>query len=280
MVAGGLLLTLNDAVLKWLTGDYPVGQIMFLRGLFVFIPITVLVHRAGGVQALKVNSVGGHAVRTVLVITGTFLFITGLRYLPLADAISITFAGPLFVTALAAPLLGENIHWRRWLAIGIGLIGVIVIVRPGGNIAQWAALLPLASSLTGACRDILTRHLAGKETSISILFYTSLGVTLAGGATSVLGWQSVTLHDVSLFALSGILLSGAHYLMIETYKHAEAAVVAPFKYVSMVWAVVLGLLIWGDFPDQWTFVGAAIVMASGLYILHRENITKRKPDLR
>lgn len=273
MIVGGLFITLNDALLKWMVGDYSVGQIMFVRGLFVFFPISLLVWRAGGISTLRVTRARTHVVRALLVIAGTFLYITGLRYLPLADAVTIAFAGPLFITALAAPILGEIIRWRRWLAVIVGFIGILVIVRPGGNIAQMAALLPLAASLTGAFRDILTRYMSANETSVSMLFYTTLGVTLAGGATIIVsGWQSMELKDVALLALSGILMSGAHFLMIETYRFAEAAFLAPFKYVSMIWAVLLGYLVWGDYPDQWTLFGAIIVISSGLYIIHREKI--------
>ncbi len=273
IVTGGLFLTMNDALLKWLAGDYPVGQIMFVRGLFVFIPISILVWQAGGITALRITRTRTHVLRTLLVIAGTFLFITGLRYLPLADAITITFAGPLFVTALAAPILGEVIRWRRWLAVAVGFVGVIIIVRPSGNIAQMAALLPLCASLTGAFRDILTRYMASRESSISVLFYTSLGVTVAGGATYIMGWQNMPITDIAFLALSGMLMGSAHFLMIETYRFAEAAFVAPFKYVSMIWAIILGFLVWGEYPDRWTLFGAAIVISSGIYIMHREKTT-------
>ncbi|WP_282609575.1 DMT family transporter [Pelagibius sp. Alg239-R121] len=274
MVGAGLFLTLNDAVLKWLTGDYPVGQIMFLRGLFVFLPIILLVWHAGGPRSLRVGRITPHLLRGALMVAGTFLFINGLRHLPFADAISITFAGPLFVTALAAPLLGEVIRWRRWLAVGIGFAGVLIIIRPTSEVAQWAAIFPLAASVTGALRDILTRKMSQHDSSIAVMFYSTIAVTAAGGVTFVGGWEPVQLEDIGLFFLCGFLLGCAHFLMIEAFRLAEAALVVPFKYVSMVWAVVLGLVIWGDIPDAWTFAGAAVVIGSGLYILHRERASK------
>lgn len=274
MIGAGLFLTLNDAVLKWLTGDYPVGQIMFLRGLFVFLPITFLVWHAGGVRSLRVTRIEPHLLRGALMVAGTFLFINGLRHLPFADAISITFAGPLFVTALAAPLLGEVIRWRRWLAVIIGFVGVLIIIRPTSEVAQWAAVFPLAASVTGALRDILTRKMSQHDSSVSVLFYSTLAVTLAGGVTFVGGWAPVQASDFGLFFLCGILIACAHFLMIEAFRFAEAALVVPFKYVSLLWAVLLGLVIWGDIPDNWTFIGAAVVIGSGLYILHRERASK------
>ncbi len=276
MIGAGLFLTLNDAVLKWLTGDYPVGQIMFLRGVFVFLPIILLVWHAGGLRSLRVTRIEPHLLRGGLMIAGTFLFINGLSHLPFADAISITFAGPLFVTALAAPLLGEVIRWRRWLAVVIGFAGVLIIIRPTSEVAQWAAIFPLAASVTGALRDILTRKMSQHDSSVSVLFYSTLAVTLAGGVTFVGGWAPVQAFDVGLFFLCGILIACAHYLMIEAFRFAEAALVVPFKYVSLLWAVLLGLVIWGDVPDNWTFVGAAVVICSGLYILHREREAKTK----
>jgi len=270
MVVGGAFLTANDAVLKWLTGVYLTGQIMALRGLFVLLPIAFLVWRQGGVSSLRVGSVRGQGFRAGLVVTGTFLFVTGLEYLPLADAISITFAGPLFITAMAAAILGEAVGWRRWAAVVVGFTGVVLIMRPGSGAMQWAALLPLAASFTGALRDIVTRHLAGRESSVAILAVTTVTVIFAGLLTLPFGWQPVAGPDVLLFALGGILLGSAHYCLIEAFRYAEAALVAPFKYASIIWAVLFGFAIWGDLPDAWTLLGSAVVVASGLYILHRE----------
>jgi len=270
MVVGGAFLTANDAVLKWLTGGYPTGQIMALRGLFVLIPVAYLVWRKGGVSSLRVRSVKGQGLRAGLVVAGTFLFVTGLEFLPLADAISITFAGPLFVTAMAAAILGETVGWRRWAAVIVGFAGVILIMRPTGGAMQWAALLPLSASFTGALRDIVTRRLAGRESSVAILAVTTTTVIFAGFLTLPFGWQPVAANDILLFALGGVLLGSAHYLLIEAFRFAEVALVAPFKYASIIWAVLFGFVVWGDFPDRWTLLGSAVVIASGLYILHRE----------
>lgn len=270
MVLGGLFITINDAFLKWMSGDYSVGQIIFVRGVFVVLLISVFVWRSGGIKTLRVHRPSLHIMRATLVVISTFLFITGLRYLPLADAITIAFAGPLFVTALAVPLLGEIVGWRRWLAVAVGFIGIIIIVRPSAEVTQMVALFPLAASLAGAFRDILTRYMSSTVSSLSMLFYTSLGVTLVGGITCLFHWQPMPLKDVALFAISGVLMCCAHFLMIETFRFAEVAFVAPFKYITIIWGIILGLIIWGDVPDQWTVLGATIIITSGLYILHRE----------
>ena len=270
MLLGAALLTANDAVLKWMTGEYHVGQIMFCRSIFIGVPVAILIWRAGGIKSLRPVNSKGHIARAALVIIGTFFFISGLRYLPLTEAITIAFAGPLFVTALAQPLLNERVGWRRWIAVLIGFVGITVVMRPGSAVVQWAVLFPLAASLTGALRDLLTRHLCTEETTVNMLFYSSLGVSLAGLATTPFIWKSVPIIDWGWFALSGLLISCAHFLMIETFRYGEAALVAPFKYSGVIWATVLGYLIWNDIPDNSTLAGAGIIFTAGLYILHRE----------
>ena len=137
---------------------------------------------------------------------------------------------------------------------------------------QWAALLPLAASFTGALRDILTRHLSGQESSMALLFYTSIGVTATGLASLPFTWTSVPVFDWLLFSLSGFLIGSAHFLMIETFRYGEAALVAPFKYSGIIWAGILGYLIWGHIPELYTIVGSGIVIMAGFYILNRERL--------
>ncbi len=276
MLLGAAVLIVNVAVLKWLTNSYHVGQILFCRGIFISLPLAVLIWKAGGLNSLRPVNPTGHTVRAGLVIVGIFLFISGLAYLPIADAIAISFAGPLFITALAQPLIGEYVGWRRWSAVVTGFIGIILIVRPDGSVVQWAVLFPLTASLAGALRDLLTRHLSSQETSVAILFYTTLGVIVASLMTIPFIWIPVPLVDWGWFALSGFLVGFAHFLMIETFRYGEATLVAPFKYSSVIWACLLGYFIWGDIPDFMTILGVSIVASSGIYILHREQIRREK----
>ena len=270
MICAGALVNTNDSVVKLLTTGYPVGEILCVRGLFVLIPVAFLARHFGGREALRVRRPGGQLLRAMMQTGSAAFFIAGLGFLPLADNIAVTLSGPLFITALASPLLGERIGWRRWLAVGIGFAGIVLIFRPTGEAMRWAALLPLGAALTGAIRDIVTRRISPSESSISMLFYSTAFVTLAGLTTAPFGWQPLTGVDVGLMALSGLLLGGAQYLMIEAFRHAEAAVVAPFRYFQMVWGVLLGFVVFGEVPDRWLIAGAVLVVSSGLYILHRE----------
>jgi drug/metabolite transporter (DMT)-like permease len=191
--------------------------------------------------------------------------------MPIADAIAIAFAGPVIATALAALLLGETIRWRRWTAIAIGFTGVVVMLRPTPDLIRVVAVVPLLAALVGAFRDIVTRKMGtGGESTLAIMLVSTSVVTFAGLFTIPFGWVPVDIADTGLFIASALLVGFAQALMIEALRLGEVGLVAPFKYTSLVWAVLLGLLVWGDLPDAWTWVGSTLVVGSGIYIWHRE----------
>lgn len=272
MMAGSMLLTMNDAVMKWLTSGYPVGQLLFTRAMFSFVVIAFCVRFYGGLKSLRIHNPRLHVVRGFVVVCGTFCFVSGLQYLTLAEAISVVFAGPLFVTALAPLMIGEPVGWRRWAAVLVGFAGVLVMVRPGTEAMQWAALFPLASALFGAVRDLVTRGAMSTEHSNALLTTSTIAAGLGGLLTLPFGWSAVTPGDLGLMALSGFLMAGAYFLIIESFRYGEAGLVVPFKYFNMVFAVGFGFLLWGDLPDIWTWTGCGILVVSGLYILHRERL--------
>ena len=271
MVLGGLLLTINDAIQKWMTADFPTGQLLAMRALFMMPAIAFFVWRADGFGALKVADRRAQALRAGLVCASSFLFVGALSLMPLADAIAITFAGPLFVTALAPFLLRERVGLHRWAAVIAGFAGVIVMLRPSGSGAvQWVALLPLGVALCGAIRDIVTRHMHGTETTVGIMFYSTGAVLIVGLATAPVAWAPMSLTHYGMFAANGLVLGAAYFFLVEALRHGEASLIAPYKYLTLIWAVIIGMALWGDLPDAPMIVGAALVVASGLYILHRE----------
>ena len=284
MVAGCALIVFNDVIVKLLTEQYPVGQAMFVRSLFVIPPVLLFALYEGKLANLRVHNFKGQALRSVIVVTGMFLFLTAITMMPIADALAITFAAPLMATALAVPLLGERVGWRRWSAVVVGLAGVILVLRPTGEGIAVVALLPLGSAITLALRDILTRRLSVSDSSSSILMFTTLavmGTSLASSlADPLLGWtaaawQPIAVGHVAMLAVAGVLLAGAQYSMIEAVRLAEIGLVAPFKYTSMVWAVLTGYLVFDTVPDIWIISGSTLVVASGLYMLHREATLKK-----
>lgn len=271
MVAASGLLTVNDAMVKWLAQSYPVGQVMSLRGVFVMgiVVAWALARRHAG--ELRVYNWRLQLMRGGLMSLSTFLFVTALTLMPLADAIAITFAGPILATALAALLLREPTGWRRWSAVAVGFTGVVMMMRPTPELIRIVAIVPLCAALMGAFRDILTRKMGtGGESTLAILLISTLVVALAGLLTIPWGWASLRLIDLVLFAGSALLVALAQGFMIESFRLGEVGLVGPFKYASLVWAVVLGVVIWGDLPGPWTWAGAALVVGSGLYLWHRE----------
>jgi drug/metabolite transporter (DMT)-like permease len=270
MTVGVLVLTLNDGMAKFLTESYPVGQVMALRGVSIVVLMTGFFVFRGQGTALKVNNWGHQLLRGGFMTGSTFCFVTGLSLLPLADAIAIGFAAPILTTALAIFLLGETVGWRRWVAVLVGFSGVLIMVQPTGDAFRIAALAPLGAAFFGALRDVYTRRISTSESSAAILLVSVTMVTVAGFATWPLGWSPIQTQHLWMFAISGLLVGIAQYLMIEAFRLAEAALVAPFKFSSLLWAVIIGIVVWGDIPSPVVFVGALIVVASGLYILRRE----------
>ena len=277
MVAAAGILTVNDAIAKWLTERYPVGQVLAMRGILVVPMVYAWAVLSGRGSALRVKSWSLHLTRGGLMAVSTFLFVTSLWLLPIADAIAISFAGPIFATALAALILGEPVGWRRWSAVAIGFVGVVVMVRPTPEMFRIVALIPIVAAFVGALRDIVTRKLGtGGESTLMVLIVSTSIVAFAGLLTLPFGWVMPTAAEMGLFLVTSILVAVAQGLMIESLRLGEVGLVGPFKYTSLLWALVLGLLVWGDVPGVWTLAGAALVVASGLYIWHRETVARRR----
>jgi len=278
MACATMLLTTQDAISKWLTTDYNTGEIMFWRNLFAFLPIAVYVWRDGsGLQALRSRRPVINLSRAMLNMACGFVVIAAFARMPLAETLAIVFASPIILTALSVPLLGEKVGWRRWSAVCVGFAGVLLIVRPTGvGGVGWVVLLPVVVAVLVAFRDIFTRKLGGIDSSTSILFYT-VAVGTAGGAVgmAVQGFGLPAAGDLWLFLVAGLINGVGHYMAIRAFHLAEAAVVAPLRYLSLVWAGVMGIVFWGDVPTPWSLAGTALVVASGLYILHRESRRRR-----
>lgn len=268
---------MNDALIKGLAQTYPTGQLLFIRGLFVWPWILVFAMRSGGLSSMRIRNPQGQALRAVCVIVSAFMFVNGLRNLALADAIAVAFTGPLFLTAMAPLVLGERVGWRRWVAVLMGFAGVVVMLRPGGDVLQWAIVFPLGAAVFGSMRDLITRKIAETETTVAVLAVTTTVVLLAGLSTALFtDWVAPRTSDLATFAASGALLAVAHTLMIEAFRRGEATLVAPFKYSSLLWATVFGYLLFDALPSLWTIAGAIIICLAGLYVFHREaQLSKR-----
>lgn len=274
MAVGVALLTANDAASKYLTQAHPVGQVICLRQaatLLVIVPYVMLV---SGWGALRVVSWPGQFTRGLLFVANAVLIVLGFSLLPLATVIVIMFSSPIFLALMSGTLLAERVSVERWIAILAGFAGVLIVVRPGAAAFDWVVLIPVAASLANALRDIVTRRLSRTETSIAILFWSTLIVMGAGALTAPFGWTAVSATGAFWFVVAGVFNATAHFLMIEALRLGEAAAISPVRYTSLIWATLMGYLIWGDLPDAWVVAGSAVIIASGVYMIRVET---RKP---
>ncbi len=273
MCAAVLCFVVMNTLVKTLAPDYSVAQIIWARYFFHFLLILVLFPRR--IPTLLITRRRGMQVlRSVLVLLATLCMYSALRYLPLADVVAITFVAPLLVTGLSVLVLGEQVGPRRWSAVVIGFVGVLVIIRPGLGIAHWAAVLPLLMATFYAIYQIVTRMIRGAADPLNSLFYLALVGVVATSVAVPFDWVWPDWRAWLMLIGTGFFGGLGHFAMIRAYESSPAATIAPFAYTELLWALGLGAIVFGDFPDTWTLVGAAIVAGSGLYVLRRERVRR------
>jgi drug/metabolite transporter (DMT)-like permease len=271
MCAGVSLFPFMNAGVKLLSGHYPVAEIVWARftGHLVIMIAVFLPHY--GRRLFATRRLPVQIARSVLMLASNLVFVAAIGHVPLATASAIGFTSPLIVTALSMPLLGERVGRRRWSAVAVGFLGAVLVIRPGGGVHDPAVLLLLVSSGAYALYQIATRWVAAYDPAATGILFSALFGALA--MSLVLPFVFVmprNLADLLLFLSLGLFGGGGHYLIIRAFHHGPAAVMAPLGYVELVGTTVLGFLIFGNFPDLWTWVGAGIIILSGLYIALRE----------
>jgi len=296
IVTGVTVILGNDVAIKWMSADYPIHQLVFTRSL-IAIPLTLAILQfEGGLRALRTRHPWLHACRGLLMAIANMTFFLGLAALPLADAMVLFFVAPLFITALSVPLLGEHVGWRRWLAVLLGMLGIIVMQRPGSSVFQWAALLPVVAAACYALTQMLTRRLGASDRAAPMALYLHLaflsvsaaaGLALGDGRFAGTGdpslefllraWQWPLQEHVVAMLVSGVCVGVGGYLLTQAYRLAQAGVVAPFEYTALPWGLLAGFLIWGDTPDTFSVLGMALIVGSGLFVWYRENQLRAIP---
>jgi drug/metabolite transporter (DMT)-like permease len=275
MLAASFAFALMTAIAKWLTASYPVGEIVFFRSLFALLPLAWVVHRAGGFSTLRTRRPGAHARRGFLGIFAMGGHFSAVGLMPLADLTTINFTGPLFIVALSALVLREAVGRARWTAVVVGFIGVLIVARPGAatggeSFVGIGALIALGGSLAYALAIITTRQLATTERDSTIVFYNLSTCAAAFALTLPFAWVTPTLPDLGLFIAMGVFGGFGQYWMTRAYHIGPTALIAPFTYASLLWAIIFGSVLFGDWPDWQTLLGAAVVVGSGLALLHVE----------
>ncbi|KQI71631.1 hypothetical protein AN191_11625 [Loktanella sp. 5RATIMAR09] len=285
-----LFFSINDVAIKFLSGGYALHQVVLIRSLIgLFVIMAVIAPFTSGWAIARTKRLKMHLLRGLCVVFANMTFFLGLAAMPLADAVAIFFVSPLVITLFSVVFLGEVVGPRRWAAIAVGLIGVLVMMRPGTAAFQIASLLPLAAAICYAGLHILTRRIGGTESAATMAFYIQVVFLIVGVSFGLVAgdgrfgdqsdlslaflfraWSWPAVADYPIFLLIGTGTAVAGYLISQAYRVAEASYVAPFEYLALPMAVVWGIVVFDEFPDLWDFVGMALILGAGLFMVWRE----------
>lgn len=277
MVVAMVGFTVSDALTKYLSEEMNIGQIMLVRGIFATIFVALLAWQRGALALPRSMLHPLVAIRVACEASATVAYFIALSHLPIANVSAVQQALPMAVTVGAALFFGEQVGWRRWLAITAGLAGVFVIVRPGFDGFNAFSLLVLLCVILCAIRDLCTKQIPDAIPTLLISTATSFAVTLVGAAMlqPMGGWVPLTVESTTLLILGAVLLLIGYQFIIMAMRIGDISFIAPFRYTALLWAILLGVLIFGDYPDLPMIVGSSIIVASGIYILYRERIVGR-----
>lgn len=289
LVGAVAVLSASDSIIKWLSPIYALHEIMLIRAVFSLSVTLVIVQLEGGMRILRTRRPGLHILRGLLLVIANMFFFLGLASMPFAEAVALFFIAPLFISMMSQPILGERVGLARWIAVVLGLIGVVVMLRPGIGVVSLAGGLPLMAAFAYACMQMLTRRLGVRDKAATLSFYiqvtflafsAAIGLAIGDGRFSGGGnvtlefllraWTWPTHSDFMLLAVCGLLVALGGYLLSQAYRITEAAVVAPFEYAALPFALFWGYQLWGDWPDAITFVGSALIVGGGVIVFYRE----------
>ena len=275
IIAAGILFSISDGIAKYLARSLPAVEVAWLRYLTFFALTLVPVFRTGP-GVLRTRRPVLQLVRGLGLVGSAFFFITGLGFLPIAEATAINFVSPAFITALSIPFLGEQVGIRRWAALVVGLIGVLIVVRPGSGAFQFAAIFPIVSAACWAAGIIATRKMAGADRTITTLFWSALIGTVILSSILPFDFRMLSAEQIGLGIMVGLVSTAGQGLIVMAYRRAAASLLAPFSYVQLISSTIVGMIVFHANPDEWTLIGGAVVIASGIYTAHRERVRARE----
>lgn len=295
LVAGIAIVSVQDVVIRFLSGGYSVFEIMLVRSVVAVIVVLPLIRLEGGLETLKTRRPFMHAARGLFACFAYTFYYMAIAAMPLADVVAITFSAPLIVTALSVPILKEPVGWHRWTGVGLGFVGVVVMLRPGRGVFDPAAVLALLAALTYAGNILITRQLGRTDSSSSMTFYTcGVYILFAGIAGLALGdgrfagdghasldflfraWTIPAIDDLGLMAVTGLTFGAGFYCLTQAYRMGQPSLVAPFEYTAILLAVIWGFAFWRELPDALAYLGIALIVGGGIYVLRRESIGGRR----
>ncbi|MFN3577545.1 MAG: DMT family transporter [Tabrizicola sp.] len=296
-IGGTLIFSVNDVSIKFLSGGYALHQVILIRAIVAMAFILAVIRWSDrGWSQLATRRPATHLARVAIVMLSNVTYFTGLAVMDLADAVAVAYVSPIIITLLSILFLGEQVGPRRWAAVIVGMVGVIVMLRPGSGVIQPAALLVLISAVLYASGNLLARHMGGTESAMTLSFYVQLGfifVSLAMGLYAGDGhlasdegiwaflfrpWIWPPVEDWPIFLATGLSVGIGGMMVTQAYRTTEAGLIAPFEYVGMPLAIFWGLVVFGTFPDLVSWVGIALICGSGLYVIWRETVRRRESD--
>ena len=273
VMAAVAVFSVLDSLSKYLTRFYPINLVAWARFTFHLLFVIVALGPRYGLALVRTARPGAQILRGLLLAIASFFFVSALKFMPLAETSAISFLAPLLVTMMSVLFLKEKVELARWIAVLCGFIGVLAIIRPGSSVFTWAVFLPMGCAMASAAYQVLTRRLAGLESPYTSIFYSGLVGALLLSAILPYSWVAPqnALH-AALLVILGVLGGLGHLILIKAFEYAPASRLAPFSYSQLIWVIALGYVAFGDFPDTWSLVGIAILMASGIYTAsHQRN---------
>jgi len=278
MIGAMACFVVNDALVKYASQSMPATQLIFVRGVMATLLVLAVVKAVGATGKIREITRGWVAVRAGVDAIGTLLFLVSLFHLPLANATAINMTSPLTITLLAALFLGERIGGARWLAVGAGFLGVLLVIQPTADGFNGYSLVCLLSTVFLAVRDLVTRRVHVAIPSILITLSNTVAVMLLAGVLSVFeGWRPLRPFELAMLAVAAVFLATAYFLVVTGTRHGDLSLIAPFRYTALLFATVLGYAVWGDTPNALAWSGIALVIASGIYVLRASRRARASP---
>jgi drug/metabolite transporter (DMT)-like permease len=271
LIASTIVFSVADVITKQLASTLPPPEVAWMRYVTFALFIVPVVLIKGGPALFRSQRPGLQVVRGLGMVGSSIMFVQSLPHLPVADATAIFFVSPILIMALSVIFLGESVGWRRWTAAAVGLIGVMIVVRPGTGAFQPAAFLPILGAASWSVGAVVTRKITGDHALTTLAYSASVGSVVLS-ALMPFNWVTPNGTEIALGLCMGILFSIGHWFVVLAYRHGNASLIAPFSYVQLVWAGTLGYLVFGTLPDSWTITGACLIAVSGLYTAYRERV--------
>lgn len=271
-ITGTIVGALQDALIKWVSADYPLLQILFIRSTVMLLPIAGFLIYRKGLSGFRTKKPAAHGIRVMLQLMVFLPFFFALSRMPLAECLALVMSAPLVMTLLSGPLLNEPVGPKRWGAVVVGFVGVLLMLgQLGDGLDSLGAMAALFSTLMYTLWSIYTRKLSTTESTEQLIFYSALGLLIISGFFMPWQWKQPPIDEWPILGVLGIASMVLGYLLTEAFRYAPVHVVAPYDYLYLVWGSVIGYLVWGDVPKNWTVLGSILVVGSGLFILYREH---------